>query len=232
MLPCFQECEKRIQNHSYSSFDRFWRYKIKVESNGASILDDSQLHKTVMQLIENLLLRDEWQLWWTGIASLERIEEILKNIRDDYNTIKNIKLGDGQIANRAMSDALSRIYAGFYLNTVGVGCGITHYSNRKDSPDKDGKFYVLGRSKLLMFIWGQTPGFDYWIKKGLKQDGLFSTCPWILDNKWKPAQFCDTIKELDKWVITWEEQEAKGFQKSLSKDRPIGRIIDMIYWRQ
>lgn len=230
MLPPFKQCESRIQCHSYSTFDKFWRYKLNVESRGGSILDDSHLDETVMRLVKNLLLHDEWQLWQTGVASLQRIEKILKNNRNAYNNIKDVELGDGQIANQSMSNALSRIYAGFYVATE--QCGMTHNCWNNDSPNGGGRYYILGRSKVMMFIWGQTPGFDTWVRERLGKAGLGSSCPWVGEKRWTPSEFCDTLKQLDRWVATWEKQEGRKFRQCLSRNRPVGRIIDMIYWGQ
>lgn len=228
MFPSIKECQRRVQVHEYSSFDQFWRYKLNVERGSSSILDDSHLEQTVERLVKNLLLRDEWQLWWTGIGSMEIIEAILRNNRDDYNIIKPINLGDGQINRKSTSDALNRLYVGM----KGSEYGITHNNHNKDSPDGNGRYYILGRSKILMFLWGQTPGFDVWLRKGLRRDGLGSSCSWIDENRWTPGQFCDTLKKLDGWITEWEKTNGQSFKSLAKYHRPVGRIVDMIYWRQ
>lgn len=52
---------------------------------------------------------------------------------------------------KRVSDALSLMYDKL--------CGITH-RRWGHSPDSEGKSYLVGKAKVLMFIWGQTPGFD------------------------------------------------------------------------
>ncbi len=227
MLPPIKECQERVSefNNRYpnSTFDEFWSYKLEVEKySSSSILDHSYLNETVRLLNEKLLRHPKWGLWWTGIPPVNQIGKILSDVRPEYNTIKDITLGNGEMANKKVIKALSLIYAKL--------CGISH--NRwGDFPNSTGESYLVGKSKVLMFIWGQVPGFD----SRLRENPSLWSLPhlWVERTKYTPLEFCDILGKLDQWVVAWdEEQKRHGVFQSLSPNRPVGRIIDIIYWMQ
>jgi len=225
MLPSIEICQKRISafNSAYpnSTFDEFWAYKRKADSEG-SMLDSAHLKQTALQLDAKLLRHPKWGLWWTGVPPVEEIERILKNIDHEFETIRGVALGQGRIAHdKRIADAISGIYAKL--------CGMSH-RRWDDAPDAKGVSYLVGKAKVLMFIWGQTPGFD----SRLRSSPSLWSLPhlWVEKNRYTPWEFCDILKVLDQWVAAWNEQYSQqgvAFQ-DLSLDRPIGRIIDIIYW--
>lgn len=231
MLPSFEECQKRIQifdiEHPNSTFDEFWQYKLEVEKSG-SILDSSHLDETAELLGRKLLSHKDWKLARTGIPSHLRIKDILKTIRPYYEIIRYYQLGDGYISK--VREELNQIYQGL--------CGITNTLHR--DPDEFGEFFIVGKSKVLMFIWGQTPSFDEKVRENFS---LWTHAPapyqlphiWLDKRRYTPEEFCDIIEELDHWVTAWDTKHEKErgvkFQ-DLYPNRPIGRIIDIIYWTE
>jgi hypothetical protein len=231
MLPSFEECKKRIEvfdsKHANSTFDEFWQYKLEVEKSG-SILDSSHLDETAKLLDKKLLSHKDWKLARTGIPSHSKIKGILKNIRPYYEIISHYHLGDGHMSE--VRDELNQIFQRL--------CGITNTLHR--DPDEFGEFFIVGKSKVLMFIWGQAPSFD---KKVRENFSLWTHAPapyqlphiWLDKRRYTPEEFCDIIEELDHWVTAWDTKYKKekmiSFQ-GLSSNRPIGRIIDIIYWTE
>jgi hypothetical protein len=221
MLPPLEECRKLIQifdrKYPVSTFNEFWSYKLDVEKNG-SILDDPHLDETIRLLREKLLDNPKWVLAWTGIPGDSKIGEILKEIRPFYEKIGPHCLGQGRI--KGARDELSQVYSGLY--------GITHALYRNYEPDPIDGFFIVGKAKVLMFIWGQTPGFDNRVRENLELDLRHVSRE---KNKYTPGEFCNMIEDLDEAVVAWNEKY-KGtttFQR-LSPNRPVGRIIDIIYW--
>ena len=86
-----------------------------------------------------------------------------------------------------------------------------------------------------MFLWGQTPSFDIKVRKRIINDACREDSGlWALsqERKYTPKQFYEMLKDLDRWVKYWNQEYrevGKTFQ-SLSPNRPIGRIIDIVYW--
>jgi hypothetical protein len=232
MFPSFRECQKRIHNFDsnvakhHSTFDLFWSYKLTVEQTG-SILDSDHLDETARLLNTYLLRHPQWGLWWTGIPPVEQIKEILKRIRSEYKIIKNVKLGQNQlVTDRNVSLAICRIYKKL--------CGITHTHTRFTDPDPlTGEYYIVGKSKVLMFLWGQTPGFDTNVVDNLSlQTKGLPLCAGI--NQYTPREFYETLKILDSWVQSWNQKySGRGVSfENLSPKRPIGRIIDILYFKE
>ena len=144
---------------------------------------------------------------------------IALTIRPEYETIRQVVLGRGQISStKIIQDTVSNIYAKL--------CGITH--NRwGDSLDSEGYTYIVGKAKVLMFIWGQTPGFDRLVRERCPLPDLSG-----LVTDYTPAEFCEFLDHLDRWVSAWNQQykqQGVTFQ-DLCPNRPIGRIVDIIYW--
>lgn len=153
------------------------------------------------------------------------IREISSNVAPLYEEIRRYSLGQGEM--KRIRDKLTKIYNGLY--------GITHTYYRDYEPDERGGFYIVGKAKVLMFIWGQTPGFDRWVIENFSS-WTHAPAPYQLPHVWvdkkqyTPEEFCDVIEEFDQRVVAWNEkkEEGKTFQ-SLSPNRPVGRIIDIIY---
>lgn len=226
MLPALEVCQEQIKTfknkHPCSTFDEFWEYKRAIEEEGSNILDEDHLSQTARSL-GKILRNPKWGMTRTGIASDQRIEQILASIRPYYGKFRCFKLGHGGI--RGIREELTATYKGL--------CGITNV--RQDDPDPFGEFLITGKSKILMFIWGQTPGFDDRVRENFS---LWTHAPapyqlhhlWVENRRYTPEQFCDIIEELDHWVQKWPNSNGGVPFQSLYPDEPVGRIIDMIYW--
>lgn len=232
MLPSLEECQRRIKtfdsNYPGSTFDEFWQYKLEVEKSG-SILDSTHLDETAKLLDTKLLRHPKWGLWWTHIPPIEEIKRILNGIYDEYQIIKSVELGDNSlVVDKNFSKALCSIYDKL--------CGITH-TRWGDLPDNTRASYLVGKSKVLMFIWGQTPGFDskvVWnltIGNSKVEHDRLPICVGV--TKYTAQEFHETLQILDGWVQMWNRKykNRRPLQRlSSNRPRPVGRIIDIIYW--
>jgi hypothetical protein len=197
---------------------------VHLENEGHSILDKDKLQETASKLRDFLIF---WGMGITGVAESHQIENLLRRVRPYYGGIRDIKLGDGKILQHR--DHIEAIYSGLD--------GIT---NRVDYPNGS-KSSITGKSKTLLAIWGQTPGFDSLTRKRfLKWTHLPE--PRYLNHlcrgeRWyEPSEFYDMITQLDDWVSKWpESNNGRIFADSFSDlcpGLPVGRIIDMIYnWK-
>ena len=231
MLPSYSICRKHIVEYNKLppapkgkvGFRIFWKCKQELENKGGSILAEDNLQETASNLRKFLIF---WKMSITGVAKVDEIKQILRKIKPYYNQIRDVELGNGQM--RHCRPQIEAIY-----EKLG---GITDNVNYTGSESS-----IVGKSKTLLAIWGQTPGFDSLNRKRfvkwthppepLKLPHLRSSEIW-----YKPTQFCDMIMELDDWVLRWRgSNNGKIFANSFSDlcpGLPVGRIIDMIYnWK-
>ena len=172
MLPDYNTCIDRIKAYNQTqvynrkreeigkskqpleiAFGGFWRYKEHLENMGHGILDDEHLHETASKLYDFL---DDWGMRQTGIAKPPQIEDVLKNIRWDYVEIRDVKLGGGEMGRHRKHLAI-------------VYKGLTGITNRRRTEYPDGsRSGIAGKSKTLLAVWGQTPGFDRLTRKNFR----------------------------------------------------------------
>ena len=243
MLPDYNTCIDRVQAYNKTGgykrqirqigkssqplktlkigFTGFWNYKVALESRGKSVLDDAHLDETASKLYDFL---DDWGMRQTGIAEIKQIKGILGSIRQYYDQIRSVELGHGKV--RSYSKQLEAIYDGLD--------GIT---NHRDFPNGS-KSYITGKSKTLLAIWGQTPGFDRFTRKNFLKwthppEPLYLKHLQRGEEDYNPPQFCEMIAELDEWVLKWSTNNGgRSFTSSFSHlcpSLPVGRIIDEIY---
>ena len=165
-----------------------------------------------------------WGMKRTRIAKVKKIEDILRTVQPYYEEIRNISLGSGQI--HKYRSQLQDIYE----KLGGITNNAIDYSGNVS--------YIVGKSKTLVAIWGQVPGFDSLTTKNFVV-WTHPPEPYKLPHlrsreiRYSPSQFCDMVEELDKWVLRWpESNNGRVFANSFSDlcpGLPVGRIIDMIY---
>lgn len=226
MLPPEGICKREIgifkARYPCSRFASFWQYKEEVEKSGFTILDKVHLDETTTR-IAGMLRDKDWGIARTGIPSNNKIKGILKGIVRPYEKIRQINIGEGKLA--SIRKELASVYEGL--------TGISHTG--WDDPDPFNSFYIVGKSKVLMFIWGQTPGFDERVRKSFS---IWINNPkphklphlWVEEIRYTPGEFCDILEELDNWVQAWPSNNSGKTFQSLCPEWPVGRIIDVIYW--
>jgi len=231
MLPDYETCLKNIRAYQKwakpvkpgaVNFPKFWDYKTGLEKAGQDILDEQNLETTAGMLHK---LLDYLDMQDTKVADLFPLGPVLRNIRSSYSQIKPVFLGSGKI--RECRSTLESIYQRLGGTTREGEAGY--------------KFSIVGKSVILMAIWGQVPRFDSLNRKRFER-WTHAPAPEKLPHLkvrgiwYKPAEFCDIVEELDRWVMDWPlKNEGKSFISSfydLCPGVPPGRQIDIIYhWK-
>ncbi len=163
----------------------------------------------------------------TGVADAQQIEDILSGIKPLYDETKNVRLGSGEI--QTHRNTLSLIYDGL--------SGVTNIVDHPDSLLSS----ITGKTKVLMAIWGETPGFHSITGKRLRTWRHCADAELLVHLKrgkayYDSSQFCDIIEQLHNCVSIWPQRnQDKVFSNSfidLCGDIPQGRVIDIIYnWK-
>jgi hypothetical protein len=228
MLPpqdiCLQKIFQFKRKYPNSRFDEFWKYKLLAEKTDASILDIQHIDTTT-EKISAMLNSSAWGVCRTGVPQYSEIYNILFKIKDPYNKIRIIELGSGKI--KGIREEISSAYTGLK--------GISNTNPKHHDPDNFGNYYIMGKSKVLMFLWGQTPGFD---SRVVERFSLWNhdPAPYQLRHlftetiQYSPSEFCDILEDLDEWVQKWPNSNNGQQFHSLCPEWPIGRIIDIVYW--
>ena len=183
-----------------------------------SIFDPQHLIQTANRL-EDFLIKF-FRMERTGVARDPQMVQILENIAPYYEKVRYIQLGQNKVA--SITADLGHIYEG--LN--GITNRVTYRKGENSS--------ITGKSKALLSVWGQTPGFDSTVR--IKLCSNFyppppDTLSYLKKNKiyYSSDEFCVMIEELDKWVYEWPKTNKGRAFASLDTKLPIGRLIDMIY---
>jgi hypothetical protein len=228
MLPNFETCRKhvlaykrkeKIEKADSITFPRFWNYKTGLEKAGGNILDEQNLENTAARLqglFSCLKIKN------TGLTDIERMKQILRDIRPYYRDIRGVSLGSGEIA----------VYRS-QIESI--------YERMGDGDDPENAESINVQSALLMAIWGQVPRLD-----NLNRIRFEKWTHWpgpeklphlkIKQVHYRPDEFCDMIEELDRWDRAWPETNyKKAFNNSfydICPEIPPGRQIDIIYhWK-
>lgn len=199
-----------------NSYYNFWRRKITIESDGSHILDNIHFSETFNLL--GPILR-AWQTYRPVSSSvcLPRLKKSLKEIAEDYNSIRTVSLLDFERAPRSI---LKKIWNK-------IGC-VKEYDG-KENIFSD--YYVVATTKPMMFLWGQTLAFDEIIRMRMPPSKYART----VDNKWTftlwynvMTEFKDRIQEMPDFI----ELCRKICLSEFGNDEivPYGQLIDLYYW--
>ena len=97
---------------------------------------------------------------------------------------------------------------------------------------------VTGKSKAIMAIWGQNPGFDsrtrWWFERWTHlPDPAKLPHLKIHERYYTASQYADMLIALNGWILKWPNNNNSKYFSSSFKDLcpgiPAGRLIDMIY---
>ena len=162
MLPNLKECKRRLETHKQKSekdhrwkmYDEGWNtfQKYKQESKGNYMLD----YEATSEKLKDFL--NAFVACRPGQVDIATVKANLRSISADYEKIQAIVLGEGRM--HLIIEPLKAIYDGL--------CGISTL----DNTDENGRSLIVPKSKALMALWGQTPGFDTRVRKGLQHDHL------------------------------------------------------------
>lgn len=211
------EVFKKLDSLTYPfTFGEFWKRKLATENETANILDAGNMEITYNKLSITL---GKWR--WARPYSLTRLAEglrlSLQNMQDAYDELRRYSLLEIE---EIPDDLLKKVWHE-------IGCV-------KDFGKNSGGYYlVMGATKPLMFLWGQTPAFDSVVRRRMPRFGMTGLTydHWSYET-WK--------KVLVKFKENLERQQGLiDFLKATSKEEyktdkivPYGQLIDLYYWTQ
>ena len=195
-------------------FDRFWKRKLQIETEGDHILSHSHRSETCRKLWT--ILRG-WQAYrpYNSTACLRILEDSLENMADAYNQIRNYSLLQfGQIPDKP-------------LELIWHELGRVKEEDGKRDPY--GYYYIVSLSKHLMLLWGQTLAFDSRVRARIP---LSYSAPkgnrWCLED-WKRvlASFQEELRN-DREILdafNMESLKRHGTDSII----PYGRFLDVYH---
>ena len=216
-----------------STFVNFWKRKIKVETHSESILDESNIDLTTKRLIG---MAKSWKLYrGTKMVNIEnKLGTTLWEIVDDYHSIRSKTLLDIVVDN--ISEDLKK-----HLNHIWE-----KLASVKDEGNSGEGFLIMAPTKFLMFLWGQTPAFDEYLRMSYakKEWNKISSNrqddhPWAQKNRWTFKEWIkalnsigEEIRKNDMLKAKLQELNKKYFENETdNRIIPYGFFIDAYLWQ-
>lgn len=196
----------------HSQYNRFWKWKIGVESGGKEHILDGKHRDVACRMLLGIL--PGWQTY-RGITCdyVGRLPVSLSNIAHAYNQIRNYSLLD---FDQVPTAPLQLIWHE-------LGCVKTASGNRRQL----GEYSVIAICKPLMFLWGQTLPFD-----SRNRENLY-VFPY--GGSWYFDWWMDTMKSLQKdlmsslAVVNYCNSKTVQIHGS-NYVVPYGRFLDIYYF--
>ena len=216
-----------------STFVNFWKRKIKLETNSESILDESNIDLTTNCLIG---MAKSWKLYrGTKMVHIKNnLRNTLQQITSLYDTVRSKTLMD--LGTKKVSEDLEKPLNDLWEKLASI----------KDKENSEKSFLIMAPTKFLMFLWGQTPAFDEYLRtryaKGLwnKSSGdELNKNPWTRNNRWTFKEWIgalnligDRIRKNNLLKTKLEELNDRYFEsKSENRIIPYGFFIDAYLWQ-
>jgi len=218
-LELFKEKQEKFKQFDSStfpySFREFWKWKTSIETNKGHILDEYHRKETFRRLGETLK-RWQWHRPYNFIEVAGRLKDALEKIHDAYNQVRNYSLLEfSEIPN----DLLELIWHE-------LGCVKTD-----EERNPTGYYLVMGTTKPLMFLWGQTLAFDSIVRKRMPRFDVrgVSGDYWNLET-WKGVmmRFQEGLKRQPEVVVLLKEVSRKEYRTT--SIIPYGQFLDLYYW--
>lgn len=217
----FQQYEKKWPNHWYkeNGFGNFFRWKLDIENNNEHILDDNHRGETYNRLCKIL---PAWKTYrpYSSDVCLRRLRKAHEIMSDAYDNIRDYSLLE---FSRVSKNSLKIIWEE-------LGC----VKEENGEKNIEGLYYIIAVCKPLMFLWGQTPAFDSYVRRNFLRD--FPTYQkHCFDNRWNFEDWWRVMKifqeELDQnsEVANFiREESLKIF--GVGSTIPYGRFLDIYYY--
>lgn len=193
-------------------FDKFWIWKLKIETESVHILDYEHIDETHRRL------RDMARKWQTyrPIGILEdTLKYSLERMADAYNQIRGYSLLE---FNDIPQEPLKLIWR-----------ELGRVKEKNGDLNSDGNYYVVP----LMFLWGQTPAFDSYVREFMPLHRIKKTV--LKANKWNfetwieaVEGFSGSLKENSAIIDVFKEASVKIYKTDSIV--PYGRFLDIYYW--
>lgn len=214
-------------NTDASRFIKFWKNKINLENGGSCLLDQKQIENTSKELLE---MAKKWRLYRP-----EKTDEInrrlcitLPKIRAEYEKIRKFNVLDIETEDFQI-DTLKVVWTKLALIKDG-----------NEEKKSRGEYLIMPPTKFLMFLWGQTPAFDEFLRgKDNRQKAENFKIHIYSNNYWSFDNWFDTLKLISKALNgndifrkTIENLNEKYFNGVLGSSYvPYGFFIDAYFWQ-
>ena len=213
-LEQFRAKLRTFEPYYMREFDGFWRWKIKTETKGEYILDDSHRGQACSKLWS--ILRG-WQTYrpYDSTACLKVLEDALKKITEAYNQIRSYSLLE---FDKVPDEPLRLIW-----HELGR---VKEMEGRKNNY---GYYYIVSLSKHLMFLWGQTPAFDSRVRTHIPGSyNVSKSNRWCFE-EWKRVlgSFQEGLSRQPEDVDAFKEESLKRY--GTDSTVPYGRFLDVYY---
>lgn len=199
------------------NFDHVWKWKVSVEGEVSSILDEDHRNEAFKRL-EKIL--PKWQTYRNGKNDYpyRTLKESLQNISRVYKEIREFSLLDfNEIPIKSLQ------YIWHELGRV---------KEFEGSTNTNGIYYAIAACKPLLLIWGQTPAFDSKVRDNFPREyGVKKYNYHMTFGKWHNAMtmISDDLNKRPECIEAMEEMshERYGDDKLI----PYGRYLDIYYWK-
>lgn len=215
----FQHFKTSDEPTNQYSFGGFWKWKLITENETTHVLDWEHLNLTYEKLSKTLR---KWR--WARSNTPNNFEELaprllscLKDMQNSYDELRRYSLLEIEnIPNELLRNIWDKI-----------GC----VKSLEKNPS--GNYLVMGATKPLLFLWGQTPAFDSVVRKKIPKFGLSG----IGNNRWN---FETWKRVLINFKNELEQQQGLiDFLKQTSRNEygndviiPYGQFIDLYFWTE
>lgn len=201
-----------------NDFDRFWKWKLEVETENEHILDDNHRRETYYRLSRIL---PKWQTY-RGVPRIrwrETLEDSLEEISDAYNQIRRYGLLEfSEVPNETLK-----------LIWHGLGRVKEKGGNRNDL----GCYYIISVCKPLMLLWGQTIAFDERTRVNIRADIQEHNVP--RDSRWNfeswtrvMESFQEDLRQNPEIVNSFRTESLERYGSDFIV--PYGRFLDIYYF--
>jgi hypothetical protein len=220
-----QRLERNDNKEYVSQYNDFWRWKVSIEKDGkAHILDPEHITQASETLL-NILSGGEWMTYWGVKCDFGKVlPDALIKMADAYDRIRQHSLL--QLDN-IRADDLEFIW--HELGRVKTCDGA-----RRD----DGVYYIIAVCKPLMFLWGQTLGFDSQNQKKIPKDhdlefvsGVPRRCQWHF-KEWIRLLHGFRRELLNAPDVVHYCRERADTKLQSPNIVPFGRFLDLLYYER
>lgn len=200
----------------FENFDHVWEWKVSVEDDENSILDEEHIGEAYNRLSKIL---PKWQTYRNGenVSPYKTLKESVHNISGVYNEIREYSLLEFK---DIPVNSLQRVW-----HELGR---VKEFEGRVNN---FGSYYAIAACKPLLLIWGQTPAFDTRVRENLPSDyGIGKFDFRISFQQWYNSMILlsDDLKSRPECVKIIEVMSNERYGDG--RPIPYGRYLDIYYW--
>jgi len=201
----------------FENFDHVWKWKLSVEDEIRSVLDEEHRDEAFKRLVRIL---PKWQTYRNGENDYpyRTLKESLQNISKIYDEIRGYSLLEfGDIPVKSLQHMWHE------LGRVKDFEGRTNNS---------GIYYAIAACKPLLLIWGQTLAFDTKVRENFpRKYGVKKTDYRMPFKQWHKAMMMisDDLNRRPECIGAMEEMSHEKYGDD--KFIPYGRFLDIYYWK-